>query len=166
LNETDAGAMSPLPPPGPDNGYLDGHIALLRRSLRVLTGRDLLDGDPMPQDAAERIYFAPFALLSHDASPDPLLTYANACALALFELSWEELVRMPSRLTAEPGDRGERARFLARAEAHGYIDDYAGVRISRNGRRFAIEGVTLWNLTDAQGRYRGQAAAFSVWRHL
>lgn len=158
--------MLPLPAPGPDNGYLDGHIALLRRSLRTLTGRDLIDGDPPPQDAAERIYYAPFALLSHDTFPDPLFTYANACALALFELNWEELVRMPSRLTAEPGDRAERARLLARAETHGYIDDYAGVRISRTGRRFVIEGVTLWNLADAQGRYKGQAAVFRVWRHL
>lgn len=158
--------MSVLHAPAHDNGYLADHIELLRRSLRTLTGRDLIDGDLSPAEAAERLYRAPFALLSHDASPDPILTYANACALGLFELTWDQLVRMPSRLTAEAQDREERARLLVRVTAQGYIDDYAGVRVSRTGRRFRIEAATVWNLTDGEGRYRGQAATFGVWRPL
>jgi hypothetical protein len=48
--------------------------------------------------------------------------------------------------------------------AQGYIDDYAGVRVSRTGRRFLIEGATVWNLIETDGRLVGQAATFSRWR--
>lgn len=42
----------------------------------------------------------------------------------------------------------------------GYIDDYAGVRITADGRRFAIAGATVWNLIDGDGTLHGQAACF------
>jgi hypothetical protein len=158
--------MFVLPAPGPENNYLAGHIDLVRRSLRRLAGRDLIAGEPSPEAAAERIYHAPFALLSHDRAPDPVLIYANRCALDLFELTWEQLVSMPSRLTAEAPDREERARLLARVAAQGYIADYAGVRVSRTGRRFRIEAATVWNLRDCAGHHQGQAATFALWRWL
>ena len=132
--------MPVYPQPSPANAYLADHLALLCRSLRTLTGRDLAAPDLSPEAAAKWLYQAPFALLSHDTSLDPILTYANRCALDLFELTWEQLVVMPSRLTAEAPDREERARLLARVTAHGYIDDYAGVRVSRTGRRFRDRG--------------------------
>jgi hypothetical protein len=39
--------------------------------------------------------------------------------------------------------------------ARGFIDDYAGVRIARTGRRFLIQRATVWNLTDDQGQRCG-----------
>ena len=48
----------------------------------------------------------------------------------------------------------------------GAIEDYAGVRVSANGRRFMIEGATVWNVVDEDGRYYGQAATFPRWREL
>lgn len=152
--------------PSPANAYLADHLAMMCRSLRTLTGRDLAAPDLSPEAAAAWLYRAPFALLSHDASPDPILTYANRCALDLFELTWDQSLAMPSRLTAEAPDRAERTRLLARVTADGYIDDYTGVRVSRTGRRFRIEGATVWNLTDGEGRHQGQAATFAVWRCL
>jgi hypothetical protein len=155
-----------MPPPNEANGFLAEHVALLRRSLRALAGRDLVEGEPAPTEAAARIYDAPFVVVSHDATADPVLTYGNRQALELFELSWEELTRMPSRLTAEAPDRDERARLLRRVAERGFIDDYAGVRISATGRRFSISGATVWNLIDAEGRVCGQAATFAHWLHL
>jgi hypothetical protein len=155
-----------FPCPSAANGYLAGHVALLRRSLRQLAGRDLLDADAAMQDSAARVYNAPFVVLSHDATADPVLTYGNRRALELFELSWEELTRMPSRLTAEAPDREERARLLRRVAERGFMDDYAGVRVSATGRRFRISGATVWNLIDAEGRVCGQAATFAHWLHL
>jgi hypothetical protein len=70
---------------------------------------------------------------------------------------------MPSRLSAEPLAREERARLLARVAARGYVDDYTGVRISSTGRRFRVRDATVWNLTDEQGYYRGQAACLRRW---
>ncbi|MFO7639776.1 MAG: MEKHLA domain-containing protein [Candidatus Competibacteraceae bacterium] len=152
--------------PCPANRYQVAHAELLRRSFHALTGCDLLDPTLAPEAAADALFHAPFVVLSHDAAPDPILTYGNRQALELFELSWEALIQMPSRLTAEAPDRAERARLLAEVAARGFIDDYSGVRISRAGRRFMIARATVWNLTDAAGRLCGQAAMFRDWRDL
>lgn len=152
--------------PSPENRYLSEHVALMRRSLLHWAGRDLLDPGMPDDEAAHVLYHAPMVVLSHGTQADPILCYANLTALSLFELSWEELVTMPSRLTAELPDREERARMLDRVSTQGYIDDYAGVRISRHGRRFRIGPATVWRLTDARGRNLGQAASFSHWTFL
>ncbi|MDS4042566.1 MAG: MEKHLA domain-containing protein [Candidatus Competibacter sp.] len=151
--------------PCPANRYQVEHTERLRRTFHALTGRDLLDPALSPEVAAEALFHAPFVVLSHDADLDPILTYGNRTALELFELSWAELIQMPSRLTAEAPDRAERARLLAEVAARGFIDDYSGVRISRTGRRFRIERATVWNLTDDRGRFYGQAATFREWRY-
>jgi hypothetical protein len=130
-------------------------------SYRRLTGRDLIDSDLEEREAARRLFEAPFAILSHTAGPDPILTYGNRRALDLFELDWEQLTRMPSRLTAEAPDREERARLLAQVTARGFIDDYSGVRVSSSGRRFRIERAVVWNLIDREGQHLGQAATFA-----
>lgn len=133
---------------------LDSHVRLLGRPLMPAA-----DG----AGAAERLYRAPLAVLAHDARPDPVFFYANLAAQRLFEMPWHDLVRLPSRLSAEPLARDERQRLLDRVARHGCIDDYAGVRISATGRRFRIAGATVWNLLDAQGCLVGQAAAFAHW---
>jgi hypothetical protein len=153
-------------PPGEANDYLKDHVALLRRSLREHTGRDLVDPAVADAEAARWVFHAPFVLLSHNADPDPMLTYGNRQALALFELSWQQLTAMPSRLTAEAPNREERARLLAEVAAKGFIDDYSGVRVSRTGRRFRIAQATVWNLSDSGGAYCGQAALFREWTFL
>ena len=62
-------------------------------------------------DQSERLFFAPFVVVSHDSQSDPHLNYGNHRALALWEMDWEELRNTPSRLTAEPMNRAERARM-------------------------------------------------------
>ena len=42
----------------------------------------------------------------------------------------------------------------------GYVAGFAAVRISKTGRRFTIEDVTLWNVVDDAGNLRGQAAIY------
>jgi hypothetical protein len=152
--------------PGPTHRYPVEHAERLRRAFHALTGRDLIDPTLSPEAAAEALFHAPFVVLSHDAAPDPLLTYGNRAALELFALTWEELIQMPSRLTAEAPDRAERARLLAEVTTRGFIDDYSGVRIARTGRRFLIQRATVWNLTDDLGRRCGQAATFREWRYV
>src|SRR5580693_4611957 len=102
---------------------------LIARSLKHWTGRDLLPGDFSPPVFAEKVFHAPFVLVSHGTEADPVLNYGNQAALALWEMSWAELTRTPSRLTAEAPNREERARLLAAVTARGFIDDYSGVRI-------------------------------------
>ena len=119
-----------------------------------------------PSEFCENIYHAPFVLVSHGTETDPVLNYGNQAAQDLWEMSWNELTRTPSRLTAEAPNREERARLLAAVTANGFIDDYSGIRISKTGRRFRIAQATVWNLLDEQGNYCGQAAMFSRWEFL
>jgi hypothetical protein len=138
----------------------------MRESYKRVTGRDLIDPGLADPDAARALFEAPFALLSHDTGADPILTYANRSALDLFELTWERLVVMPSRLTAEAPQRVEREELLRAVRDRGFVEGYAGVRVSARGRRFMIEGGIVWNLADGTGCIRGQAASFGQWRSL
>ena len=142
------------------------HAALLIESFARLLGRELVSREGTDLDRARRLQLAPFVVVSHGTEADPVLNYGNAHALALWEMTWEELTRTPSRLTAEPVHRDERARLLERTLRDGYVDDYAGVRVSATGRRFRIEQAIVWNLADAAGNHRGQAATFDRWTPL
>ena len=152
--------------PSQANAFLAGHVAILRHSLKHWTGRDLIEPAIEGERAAEWLFQAPFAVLSHSADPDPLFTYGNRAAMDLFELSWADLVQLPSRLSAEPVNQEMRARLLQEVSSKGFIDHYTGVRISRSGRQFLIEDAVVWNLLDPEGAYCGQAAMFSRWRWL
>jgi MEKHLA domain len=139
---------------------------LVARSLNHWTGRVLLPGLFNSLGLAKNVFEAPFVLVSHGTEADPVLNYGNAAALKLWEMSWDELTSTPSRLTAEAPNREERARLLAAVTQNGFIDDYSGVRISKNGKRFRIAQATVWNLLDERGNYAGQSAMFSRWEFL
>lgn len=143
------------------------HACLVDRSYRRWMGRGLLEGMGGEQkQLSHALFFAPFVLVSHGTELDPILNFGNAAALRLWEVTWEELRRMPSRETAEAPDRDERARLLDRVTKHGFIDDYSGVRISKSGKRFQITRATVWNLVTEHGDPAGQAAMFSQWTPL
>jgi hypothetical protein len=146
--------------------FVATHTTCIVRSFKHFTGRDLLPDLSDGCDLARRLYEAPFVVVSHGRQADPILNYGNAAALALWEMSWEELTRTPSRLTAEGPNREERARLLAAVTARGFIDDYSGVRISKTGRRFRIARATVWNLLKKDGGLCGQAATFNQWEPL
>jgi hypothetical protein len=107
------------------------HVQLLLDSFARLLGRELIARDGSATEQATRLFQTPFVVVSHGTEADPVLNYGNAAALALWEMSWGELTRTPSRLTAEPVHRDERARLLARTREHGFVDDYSGIRISK-----------------------------------
>ena len=109
---------------------------------------------------------ADFAVVSHGTQADPIFNYANALALRLFETSWAAFTAMPSRLSAEPLIQSERDRLLARVTQHGWIDNYTGIRISQQGKRFVIRNATVWNLLDESGQPYGQAALIKDWEPL
>jgi len=148
------------------NNFLVPHTLCLARSFKKWTGQDLLPGNFSEEELAEKILNAPFAIVSHGTQPDPILDYGNRVALELWEMTWEEFTRTPSRLTAEAPNRQERARLLETVTRNGFIDDYSGIRISKNGRRFAISRAIVWNLISEEGDPCGQAATFSEWKFL
>lgn len=142
------------------------HALCLARSFRKWTGRDLLQGTFSEVELVEKLFNAPFVVVSHGTQSDPILNYGNLAALALWEMSWEEFTHTPSRLTAEAPNRQERAMLLNTVTAKGFMDNYSGVRISKNGRRFEISSAIVWNLISEKGEPCGQAATFSEWKFL
>lgn len=133
-------------------------IALVAESFARLLSRPLVaPGD----DVIAALWNAPEAILAHGTELDPLFFFGNAAALAAFGYTADAFVGLPSRLSAEAPERGERQALLDRVTAHGFIIDYAGVRIDAAGRRFRIEHAIVWNLVDAAGALHGQAATFA-----
>lgn len=139
---------------------------VLLESFNRWTGHELVEWVGSPEDRARTLFFASFAVVSHNSEVDPILNYGNKTALELWNADWAGFTRTPSRLTAEPVNRAERERMLAQATTRGWIDDYRGLRISMTGRRFLVEQAIVWNVMDADGQRQGQAATFSRWSLL
>ncbi|UUO08206.1 MEKHLA domain-containing protein [Blastopirellula sp. J2-11] len=135
-------------------------------SYRRWVGVELMERTGTEPSDLEQLFALPVVVVSHDAQDDPIFKFGNQTALDLWELRLPEFLQMPSRLTAEPLHRDERARLLQRTERDGYVDDYRGVRISSRGRRFYIEQATIWNIVDDADTYIGQAATFDHWTFL
>ena len=152
------------PYPDMSNGFLSDHVDLLCRSYERLLGKPLLAGSG--PDAAFELFFAECVVLSHGTEDDPVFNYVNMSGMDLFAMEWEQFMVTPSRLSAEPENRDERARLMERVTNEGYIDDYSGIRIAKTGHRFEIHQATVWNLILDDGVYRGQAAVFSNWTPL
>jgi hypothetical protein len=134
-------------------------IALIAESFRRLLGRPLV---PDANDVLSALWDAPLAIVAHGTEADPLFFFGNRAALIRFESTVEQFVGMPSRRSAEAPSRDERQALLDRVARDGFIDDYAGIRISARGFRFPIRDAVVWNLTGPDGAIHGQAAAFAV----
>jgi hypothetical protein len=152
--------VSPAPvPPQYRRPETARRIALIAESFRQLLGRSLVAPS---DDIVAALWEAPAVVVAHGIEADPVFFFGNRAALSAFECDVATFTVMPSRLSAEVPQREERQRLLDRVTRDGFIDDYAGVRISATGRRFRIERAIVWNLTDGDGLRRGQAATFTL----
>ena len=113
--------------------------------------------------SCQELFACGFPVLAHDGGVEPKLTYANAAALGLWDAPWDDLVGLPSRLTAPTAEQAERSLALNKAKSEDAIEGYSGIRISRKGRRFMIQNARIWTLWDEQQQACGQAASFSNW---
>jgi MEKHLA domain len=145
--------------------------AIARHSQRLLhsyqhwTGTSLLNVSGISEKIAQALFEAPFVLVSHGTEADPIFNYGNRKALQLWELSWEEFTKMPSRQSAEKIVQEERDRLLAEAASKGF-SNYSGVRITSTGKRFQIQDGILWNLIDEQNQRCGQASVFCQYKFI
>jgi hypothetical protein len=132
---------------------------LLAGSYARLVGKPLVPEELNPEQGAAWLYNdAPFGILAHNTATDPVFVYGNKRVQTLFEYDWDELTALPSRLSAQAPERGERQAFLEQVGRDGYVSGYRGIRVAKSGRRFWIERATVWQLIDEDGVYRGQAA--------
>jgi hypothetical protein len=140
-----------------------GREALIVESFARVTGGSLI---PDAVEPGEALWFHSSAIVAHGTQGDPLFFYGNRAALSLFELPAAEFIGMPSRLSAGPEDRAQRAMLMERVTRDNFVRDYSGVRVSASGRRFRIEDAVVWNLIDADGAPRGQAAVIARWEPI
>jgi hypothetical protein len=138
-------------------------FALLTGSYKRLVGAPLV---PEGKDAGWLYAEAPFAVVAHDTGADPKFIYANKAAQACFDYGWEEMIGLPSRLSAEAPERAERQVLLDAVARTGFMSGYSGIRVAKSGRRFLIENGIVWQLAGQNGLVHGQAATFPSWRNL
>ena len=145
---------------------MQGLVSILLLSHRRAFACPLLASDRPGTSrrlTAQELFNSSMAVLAHNNAGDPALTYANATALRLWKRPWNEMVGMPSRLTAAQSERKERAASLKLALVRDAINTYSGIRVDRCGRQFMIHNARIWTLWDEEGRRCGQAAAFNSW---
>jgi hypothetical protein len=158
--------MQIISEPCTDNDYLGEQAKLILSSLLRMTGRSLVDSGLSDKDRYRALFEAPYCVVSHNTEADPVFNYGNKVALGLFEMKWDDFIKLPSRLSAEPDTREEREKLLARVREYGFIEDYKGVRVSSSGKRFLVDDSIVWNMIDENGTYRGQAAVLYKWSTL
>lgn len=154
---------------GPPDGRPSKHVTdveIVRAILdshRERLGVELLERTGDLEQDARRLLELDAVVLSHDGGDDPVFVFANEAAARLWKLPIDALVGMPSRLSAPPEHRGERAAMLADAASTGVLAGYSGERVAADGSRFVIEGATLWTV-DGYPERPGQAVVFRSWR--
>ncbi len=156
--------MIPIPVNVPRIQWLELTRNLLD-SYHHWTGTQLLNRST-PEEDLLALWNLAQVVVAHGTQSDPAFVYGNALALELWEMSLDQFLGMPSRLTAEPLHRDERQRLLDATRKQGFVDDYRGIRISRTGKRFRIEKALLWMVLNRDENIIGQAATFYRWTPL
>tara|TARA_B100001778_G_C18459831_1_gene570629 strand:- start:210 stop:653 length:444 start_codon:yes stop_codon:yes gene_type:complete len=141
------------------------HIKNVLNSFEKLTGKTIIERTTFEEDFL-KIEHGAFVLVSHNGAEDPILNYGNQYALKLWEMTWGEFIKTPSRKTAEPDLRTKRSEMLTIVSKQGYYDNYEGIRISSTGKQFKIKKAVVWNVNDEKGSYLGQAAYFNNIEYL
>lgn len=135
-------------------------------SYRRLLGHDLIKRSGDPAEDARRLFDLPLAVLAHDTAPQPLLDWANLTAARAFDSTPESLLGRPSADTAPADAVADRRALFDVLARQGFVTGYSGVRVSLTGRRFVIDDVTVFALTDAAGRPAGHAAVIGSTRSV
>lgn len=139
------------------------HSQVLCSSFQHWTGETLVEAENNPLALSEKLFFAPFVVVSHGTQIEPIFNYGNQLALKLWQMNWDDFTRLPSRYSVEPTEHEEREVMLKRGLDKGLITNYRGIRTSSKGDRFFIEDVMLWTILEEQNQHCGQAAMFMHW---
>lgn len=145
----------------PNEHAIDIATAILE-SHRARVGGELVERSGDAVLDAQRLFDLDAVVLSHDGGADPRFVYANARAAELWRTTVDDLIGMPSRLSAPPAQQAERASMLEHAAHDGVFLGYCGTRVARDGTLFVIEDATLWTVEYPSGP--GQAVVFRDWR--
>ena len=139
---------------------------LLLDSYRHWMKQELIDRGVTFSEQSHQLFESSFVVVSHGMQNDPILNYGNRTALALWEMSWEELT---STRHASPPNLPIRKNVPRCFNGQHNMDSLMIIEESafqRPGKRFLVERAIVWNVVDDQGQKQGQAATFSKWSFL
>lgn len=142
------------------------HSTVIYRSYTFWTGNELFDGLTNESDLSRKLYHAPFVVVSHGTEEDPVFNYANLKAQEIWNMGWDEFTSMPSRFSAEPIEESKRNQLLETGRKKGITRLKQGIRINKDGRRFYIKDVVLFNLLNKNQDYCGQGAVYPKWEFI
>ena len=141
-------------------------VHLLLMSYQHAFGESLLPSSKIFNSEVEKgqeLYTMQNPIISHNNAKDPCLNYANYAALQLWNRCWDEMIGMPSRLTAPKKEQIKRTNILKEATENNPIKNYKGIRINSKGELFMIENTQIWTISNNKGHTYGQAATFDHW---
>jgi hypothetical protein len=148
-----------------EDSEIIAHTRLLADCHTFWTGKKIFpDLDDI--QLARWMYHAPFVVVSHGNEADPVFTYANIQAQSLWNLSWKEFTSLPSRKSAEPVEEITRQALMEEGRKKGVVFLNSGIRISKEGKRFYIKDVVLFNLFTNATPFLGQGAIYERWEFI
>ncbi len=147
--------------PGEENDFHDAFVQKVLASHLRVVGRPLLAGWN-----GRNVWSGDFALLTHRGDRRAMLNYGNTFALGLWACDWQQFTATPSSATAPDDDRASREAMMQQVVREGFVSGYEGRRVSRTGRPFLIQDVTIWRLLEENGESFGVAAFFRQYKHL
>jgi hypothetical protein len=161
----DCGPLLALP--AAVNDYQAAFIAKVAASFARVTGKSLIEEAGLSRQAlGQSAWSGDFALLCHRGGAQAMLNYGNEFALRLWECDWDGFTSTPSSATAPEQALETRELLMERVLRDSFVSGYCGERVSRTGRRFVIEDVTVWRLLDESGNGFGMGAFFRRYRYL
>jgi len=72
---------------------------LLLDSYEKLLGHQLIERKGNAQAQAQALFFAPLVVASHGTEADPILNYGNQKALDLWEMTWDNFIKLSQYVT-------------------------------------------------------------------
>ena len=81
---------------------------MILKSHYITFGKKILDSEDLTGSSLEqnkKIFTFKNPIIAHGIGEEPCLIYVNKAALTLWERTWEEMIGMPSSLTAPPEER-------------------------------------------------------------
>jgi len=130
-------------------------IRELLESYQAALGEPLVD---CKGDVTSKVWNLNFPLIMHDNTIDPKFNYANKAAQNLFEYEENEILGLPSRLSAPADQQKARKVIMEKLKKDSFITNYSGTRVTKTGKLFQIVNATIWNTYNQDRIFSGQAA--------